>query len=217
MRWTQTLKELFAGKARGIGEKTEVIFNGYDEDDFSGIIRTKPSVFTISYIGTLSAAYPVTGFLRAVQDLRAASEEFHLKFVGVVSKEQRELITEQTGEASTEFTGYADHQTAIRHMLSSSALLLIIPDHESSKCIITGKLFEYIASRLPIICLGPPDGDAGRILGECGNGKIFTYSDSTGILQYIRYLMTNPPSVIMQSPEIFRRDRLTQKLIKLFK
>ena len=213
----QTLKEIFARKAAGISEKTMVIHNGYDEDDFTGITGTKPAVFTISYIGTLSAAYPVNGFLKALQELRAASEEFRLKFVGVVSKEQRELIVEQAGDANTEFYLYADHKTAISHMLDSSALLLIIPDHESSKCIITGKLFEYLASRVPIICLGPADGDAGKILGECGNGKIFTYSDSTGILQYLRSLMNNPQPVIRQSPEVFRRDRLTEKLITLFK
>ncbi len=212
-----SLKDLFASKIVGTGNKIEVVFNGYDEKDFSGMTQKEPLQFTISYIGTLSDAYPVNGLLKAISELRSAGTDFRLRFVGVVSKDQRDLITSVTGESHADFSGYADHKTAIRYMLNSSALLLIIPYHASSKSIITGKLFEYLAAQVPIICLGPPDGDAGKILRECGNGKIFGYDDSSGILDYIRFLMNNPPSGIKQSPEIFRRDRLTQKLVSLFK
>ena len=37
--------------------------NGYDEDDFNTPASVNPDVFTISYIGTLSDAYPVSGFI----------------------------------------------------------------------------------------------------------------------------------------------------------
>jgi glycosyltransferase involved in cell wall biosynthesis len=212
-----SLRDLFASKIAHDEGKFEVIFNGYDEKDFAGLTGTKPARFTISYIGTLSAAYPVSGIMRALKELRSAGADIRLRFVGVVSKEQKEFITDILGESAVDFMGYADHRTAIRNMLDSSALLLIIPDHESSKSIISGKLFEYLAARVPIICLGPLEGDAGKILGECGNGRILTYDDSAGIHEYIRYLMTNPVSGITGSHEVFRRDRLTKKLVSLFR
>ena len=53
-----SLKELFSSKIPDIEEKIEVISNGYDEADFSGLIASKPDIFTISYVGTLSGSYP---------------------------------------------------------------------------------------------------------------------------------------------------------------
>jgi hypothetical protein len=71
-------------------------------------------------------------------------------------------------------------------MRNSSLLLLIIPLHQSNKSIITGKLFEYLASCVPILCLGPVDGDAAVIIRNCRSGKTFTYYDVDRISEYLR-------------------------------
>lgn len=211
----QSLKKLFASKIRGINDKIEVIFNGYDAEDFNVPEVSKPDVFTISYTGTLSGAYPVNGFLRALSSLKDKGGDFRLRFTGAVSKEQKELICSSTGNSAVEFNPFADHSKAIRNMLGSSCLLLIIPDHRSNTSIITGKLFEYLATGLPVICLGPPDGDAAEIINYCGNGKTFDYEDSDNILGYIEFLKTNPNSLVKNSPEIFRRDILAVKIVTI--
>lgn len=213
----QSLKRLFASKIPGITEKTEVIFNGYDDDDFKGLKAIKPDVFTISYTGTLSDSYPLDGFLRALCVLKEKGGDFRLRFTGVVSEEQKELICDSAGTTAVEFIPYTDHRNAITNMLTSSALLLIIPDHRSNKSIITGKLFEYLATGLPVICLGPSDGDAAEIIDYCGNGKTFAYDDSEGIFNYIEFLKTEPGSLVKKSPEIFRRDFLARKIISILK
>jgi glycosyltransferase involved in cell wall biosynthesis len=212
-----TLKDMFAARLPRAENKTEVIFNGYDEQDFKGLATRKPAIFTISYIGTLSPSYPLAGFLKALSDLSTQGTDFRLKFTGIVSEEQRNLILAHIGESRTEFIGYANHHNAILNMVNSSALLLIIPDHKSNKCIITGKLFEYLATKVPVVCLGPKDGDAAKILGDCGNGKIFSYEDSAGILEYLRLLISGTSPGILKSPEKFRRDRLTQRIVSLLK
>ena len=70
-------------------------------------------------------------------------------------------------------------------MMESSVLLLIIPDHHSNRSIITGKLFEYLASGKPILCIGPEDGDAADIINTAGNGKCAGYNDTEGISHII--------------------------------
>lgn len=211
----KSLKELFALKVPGISEKTEIVTNGYDAGDFSGLRATKPDVFTISYIGTLSDSYPLKGFLKALDLLGSDTTDFRLKFVGFVSKRQKEQILETNSASKSEFIPYADHPTAIRHMLSSSVLLLIIPDHHSNKSIITGKLFEYLASGKTIICLGPVAGDAALILNDCGQGKTFGYDDSAGILEFIKDLISNPGMTVKISPEIYSRENLVKKVVSL--
>jgi hypothetical protein len=92
---------------------------------------------------------------------------------------------------------------------------LIIPDHHSNKSIITGKLFEYIAARKPVICLGPVDGDAAGYLNETGHGFTFAYNDSKGILDCLTTLLTDNTLTGKISPQVFSRKELTGKVVSL--
>jgi glycosyltransferase involved in cell wall biosynthesis len=211
----KSLKELFSSKIPGIEEKIEVISNGYDEEDFSVLIASKPCIFTISYVGTLSGSYPINGFLKALKLLSEDGINFRLRFTGVVSQEHKELISSATDGSNIEFIPYSGHLTAIRNMLDASVLLLIIPDHLSSRSIITGKLFEYLASGKPVICLGPVDGDAAKILEETGHGKTFDYNDSAGISEYLTILSSNPEITEKVPHTIYSRENLVKKVIAL--
>lgn len=212
-----SLKELFSSKIPDIEEKIEVIANGHDEEDFSGLTASKPDIFTISYVGTLSGSYPINGFLKALKPFIEKGISFRLRFTGVVSAEHKELISSAAGPSEIEFIPFSSHSTAVRNMLDTSALLLIIPDHQSSRSIITGKLFEYLASGKPIICLGPVDGDAAEILQETGHGKTFDYDDSEGISEYLIFLSSNPEIPEKVSPKIYSRENLVKKVIALLK
>ncbi len=210
-----SLKNLFSLKVKEIENKTEVITNGYDADDFSGIIATRPLRFTITYVGTLSDIYPVDGFLNALHIFKEKGNEFILKFIGTLSQYQKDLIESKTADSNLEFIPYIDHDAAIKFMLQTSVLLLIIPDHQSNKSIITGKLFEYIASGKPIVCLGPADGDAAGIIRETGHGITFSYKDSKGISEYLSNLISDMSIIEKMSPIAYSRKELTRKIIPL--
>lgn len=181
----QTLASSFAEKATGIEEKTDVLPNGFDEEDFQGLEATMPERFTITYTGTLSPGYPVRGFIDAVRDIRINGKPPVLRFVGSVPDEVRVLFTAGKEDINTEFISYCEHPEAIRHMMNSSMLLLIIPDHKSNRSILTGKIFEYLATEKPILFLGPSDGDAARLLSLCGYQGIFGYDEVQKIRDFI--------------------------------
>ncbi|TAL72169.1 MAG: hypothetical protein EPN88_05115 [Bacteroidetes bacterium] len=210
-----SLKILFSQKVRGITEKTDVITNGYDEKDFAGLRPSTPDIFTISYTGTLSDIYPIKGFLEALQAFKKNKIDFKLRFIGNVSPKQKDIISSDLESSHIEIVNSVDHNTAIRYMAESTVLLLIIPDHHSNKCIITGKLFEYIAAAKPVICLGPADGDAAGFLNETGHGTTFSYRDSKGILDYLTTLLKDNSVAGMISPEVFGRRELTGKVASL--
>jgi glycosyltransferase involved in cell wall biosynthesis len=180
-----SLASLFASKAENIEEKIHVLPNGFDEEDFEGIPATLPSEFTITYVGTLSESYPVKSLLESVKGLDPAVNPVHLKFVGSVQEPIRNIISSYTENCSSEFIPYSDHPEAIKHMMNSSLLLLIIPDHPSARSIITGKLFEYMASGKPVLFIGPVDGDAAHLLARCGYHGIFGYDDTKKIRDFI--------------------------------
>lgn len=210
-----TLKDLFASKVAGIDNKITVITNGFDEDDFKDIFPYNQEKLTITYTGTLSDVYPLDGFLNAVENIIKKGREVRLRFVGSVSPRQKDLIIARAGLPSTEFIHHVDHISAIRYMHESSALLLIIPDHPSGNSILTGKLFEYIACRIPVICLGPADGDAAKIIRETSAGRIYDYNDSEGIEQML--LQTGNDGNIPDSAVInkYTRKALTEALVRL--
>ena len=210
-----SLKKLFQLKVKGIERKTEVITNGYDEDDFSGIISSDPPIFTITYVGTLSDIYPVNGLLEALKGFKGKGNGVILRFIGSVSQSQKDLIHSVTGVSNCEFISYVDHSAAIEYMMKTTVLLLIIPDHQSNKSILTGKLFEYIAAGKPVICLGPSDGDAAEILRNSGHGITFDYSDSKEISGYLEHLISEKSLTGKTSSGNYSRKVLAGKIIPL--
>ena len=206
-----SLKELFSSKLPGIHDKIHVVTNGYDNDDFEHVVPSLPEIFTISYIGTLSDDYPIEGFLRAVRRLLDNGFLIKTRFIGIMSARQHDIILSALGAEAVEFIPYVSHKDAIRFMSDSSALLLVIPLHSSNRSILTGKLFEYLASKKPILCIGPPDGDAAGIIRDSGSGQTIDYSGNEIIEEYLRSLITGQEPFITDIAE-YSRENLTRQL-----
>ena len=67
-------------------------------------------------------------------------------------------------------------------------LLLLINDTPNAKGILTGKLFEYLASGRPILCIGPEDGDAARILNETKAGTTVSFEGKEKMKKSVKAL-----------------------------
>lgn len=209
---SESLKELLSQKVKGIKQKTEVITNGFDESDFNEISAVMPSLFTITYVGTLSEAYPIDGLIDVLSKVQKLNKQFLLRFVGLVPETYHKKIMDKLKAGSFEIIPYSIHSEAISYLLNTSLLVLIIPDHKSNKAIITGKFFEYLASGKPILCLGPEDGDAAGIIAENGLGKSFSYYDYKKIEEFILTEMAKP-TLISKNIEKFSHKNLVKKLV----
>jgi glycosyltransferase involved in cell wall biosynthesis len=210
----ESLKGSFASKTEGIRDKITVITNGFDEDDFAGFKPVKPDRFTITYTGTLSELYPIDGFLKSICSLQKKAIEIDFRIIGLLPESIKNKIRSFLKDGSYEILDYVTHEKAISQMINSSMLLLIIPEHTSSKMILTGKLFEYIAAGKRIICLGPPDGDAAKILKSNNYGETFLHNDNIGIEKYISESIHHSLDNIIGN-ELFSRRYLTGKLVNL--
>jgi glycosyltransferase involved in cell wall biosynthesis len=213
----ESLKTLFLSKVNIVENKARVIPNGYDESDFKGNDAVLPSKFTLTYVGTLSDIYPVEGLLVALNRLRSQKKDFVLRFVGSLSAKTKHMIISEIPESSLEFLPYTAHNEAINYMLNSSLLILIIPLHSSNKSIITGKLFEYIASGRPILCIGPTEGDAASIINSVHGGETFNYFDSDGIYDFLIHSVKKLPQSGMNEKLIYSRKELTRQLADILK
>lgn len=187
------LASLLSEKATGVSEKMVVIPNGFDEEDFQGVTASQPEQFTITYVGTISAAYPVQGLIRALKGVIINEQLPILRFVGAVPPEVKRVLSEEKNHITPEFTGYCEHPEAIRYMMAASMLLLIIPEHSLAGGTVPGKIFEYMATGRPILALGPVDGEVARLLTGHGYKGTFSYTDVEGIRDYILKVSSDKP------------------------
>ena len=191
-------------------ENVKVIPNGFDEDDFQFDIPLDKQ-FTVGYMGTITEQYDVTALLKTVGSIEA---DIAFRFIGDAPAQVRNRIEEVS--TKTEFTGYLNHDKAIEKAAACSVLLLVIPKIENNKGILTGKIFEYLALKRPILAIGPVDGDAAAILNETGAGKMFDYADETGIRQFLeeqlKHFQETSTSPKTSHVGFYSRRALTKKL-----
>ena len=180
-----TLKNSFSQAQKIDENKITIITNGFDESDYTTVTSIRPGKLIITYVGTISESYPVAGLIGALEDLYEKKIDFTLRITGDLSQKIRNLITSDIPASSVEFTPYLEHSLAVKSIMDSSVVVLIIPDHKSNKGILTGKLFEYLASGVPILCLGPADGDAAGIIARAKAGATFEYKDEKGISSFL--------------------------------
>jgi len=174
------MKDEFSDRSK----KISFIPNGYDEEDFHDLKTIERNKFIIAYTGNLKSNQNCTALWEALKELSENAEfkaNFRLEVTGNVDEG---IIAEWKKLGLNELIDqkpFVPHKQSIEIMHSSHMLLLPIPKSENNKGIITGKIFEYLASRRPILSLGPKDGNASEILSMCGKETMLDYSDKIGI------------------------------------
>jgi glycosyltransferase involved in cell wall biosynthesis len=176
---SEDTKRLFLNKPIKIDpDKIHVIPNGYDEDDFKYTSAPPEDTFLITYTGTITETYNIDVFLKVIAHLTSVHSEitYKLRFVGKVSEGVRQRIEKAGLLGVTEFIPHVPHNQAIQYLMQSTVLLLAIADVPSVYANVPGKLFEYLASNKPIVCIGPVHSDTDRIIDESGAGRLFHYT-----------------------------------------
>ena len=212
---SEDIKRNFAVNRREIIDKIHVIPNGFDESDFSNLKSFDSSNSkTISYVGNIGELYPTDGFLEAFSTLIQKEKDWKLQFVGNCSGNVKRKVESLQLSQNVEFIPYVNHSEAINYMTNATILLLIIPKIENNKGILTGKLFEYIASCKPILNIGPKDGDAAEILKENAISITLNQNEKEEMLNFI---LNTPKNSKVQtiSESRFSRRNLTYRVSKL--
>ena len=213
---SEDIKRRFGEARETILEKIHVIPNGFDEEDFSHE-RTKndAGIKYISYVGNLGLQYQIEAFLKTFSELVKVDPQWRIRFVGNVSDVVNTEIQKLDLEKWVEFIPYVEHKKAVEYMINSDLLLLIIPNTENNKGILTGKLFEYIATGNPIIYIGPEDGDALEILKRNTVNIALNSKEKEAVIDFILNSNSNQQEVYPSSKNTFSRRNLTGEVAKL--
>jgi glycosyltransferase involved in cell wall biosynthesis len=204
-------------------KKLELITNGYDDSDVLKSEVLMDEKFSISHIGTLNAARNPKILWKVLSDICLENENFksdlQIQLVGKVDFSVLEDIRQLGLQEQLLKIDYLTHTEAIAKQQSSQLLLLLINQSDNAKGILTGKFFEYLAAKRPILGIGPSDGDAAAVLKESEAGVMIDFEDEfstkCAILNYYSLYKSFLLSVESKSVERFSRRNLTQDLVNL--
>ena len=158
-----------------------IFYNGYSDKDYSGIEYHKANVFRIKYIGQLTAGQNIKPLLKKLSDLDA---EF--SFIGTNGIDGYLSKANDPGRLKIIRKGFLKHKEAISEMVNAELLVLIINDYPGSKGMLTTKLFEYLASRTPILCLGDMESEAAQLICSYDAGLIVQDADDPAVLDFVK-------------------------------
>ena len=214
---SEEVKKLLLRRIPGSEEKIAVIPNGYDESDFENVALLKNKFFTITYTGTISMSYRIEQFIEAIDLLPGeVKAKIKIRFVGNVPDEILNLFKNKNLGSMVEVLGYIPHKEAVGQMVNASLLLMAIPDSPDNKGIVTGKFFEYLATRRPILAMGPIGGDVDLLLQKCKAGMLFNYNEIEPISLFIHQIFEQEQKGSYKGEttgaEQFTRRNLTGKL-----
>ncbi|SUX46232.1 glycosyltransferase family protein [Chryseobacterium indoltheticum] len=208
------------------GANAFCITNGFDETDSNPQTLqplNSPTQFTLSYIGVLEQLRNPENLWKALDNLVKTNsdfaENFNLKFVGRIDDKILETIEKSSLKDHIQNLGYLSHDKAVDEMAKSSLLLITNFPNDSSKGIIPGKIFEYLATGKQIISFGPNEADVSKILDETKAGKHFGYNDSREIENFIleKFELWKNGNLLKntQNIEQFSRKNLTKQLVQI--
>ncbi len=175
------------------GRKIDLITNGYDPadipQDFAPRLKAVNQLHLI-YTGIIDAIRNPLPLMQALKaEFEAAGEEVSWTFVGKVSEQvQQQVQADSWLQSHIHFAGYVPHQQVFDFYAKADALVLILTDTKNAKGNIPGKLFEYLATGLPVLALGDPQGDSSEILSQAGAGAVLSHGDQPAMRQALRRL-----------------------------
>lgn len=200
-----------------------LITNGYDNINDSSILKSNN--FLISHIGSLLTERNPKILWKVLASMIRNDSEFskslRIELYGIVAEPVKESIKFHELDDYVTYKGYVSHEDAIAAQKASQLLLLIESNSNAASYIIPGKLFEYIASKTPIVAIGPNKSDIKKIISDTNSGNYFSYSDENILMErlksYFNQYTGNGIISKSNSFEKYSRYNLTHKLSVILK
>jgi glycosyltransferase involved in cell wall biosynthesis len=210
-------------------DKVITFMNGYDGQDFQIYQNRKKdkSKFIITYVGTFYLRQsPITfydGVAKFLLKNPAAKSRFLVQIVGK-SQNDYEEYPSQIGIADNVLqVGFVPHQRLGQYLANSDILLLLVYGQKNKyNYVYTGKLFEYLPWRKPILLLSH-QGVCTDFILQNNIGKVVALDDEEGLVDILAEFFQKWEKHISidfgMSQELtlqYERKNQTQKLACIF-
>lgn len=218
----ESLQALFPQK------KILVVENGFDEDDYEQNISIERTVLSkktkvIVHAGTI---YPInrdpSPLFKALNQLydegKIGAKDFKIVFYGNKLGDLLQIIESCKAERWVEIGGQVSHTESLKIQSNSDLLLFLEGDNKKSKGVLTGKLFEYLMSQVPILGIGiTEDTSSGKLILESEAG--FVLGDNIEMIKKALLQVITDEEITYFRPDFkvinkYSRRLLTKKMLE---
>jgi glycosyltransferase involved in cell wall biosynthesis len=175
---TDTMRDDFVKKYPFIKDRAEVLYWGYDEDEFAGFQPVnKPGEMVILHSGNIFDFQNPVKFWGTVKKMIGLGKNIRLKFTGTVSPGIKNSISAAGLEPYTDYLGFLPYDKLIKTM-EEATYLMVCPTEPRH---LPGKLFEYLRTGKTILAFGNDNKDVQDILRRANAGMLFRYDEDAEI------------------------------------
>lgn len=213
----EAMHERFPGVPR---ERWVTITNGFDDSPVEPLRDARQDVCLFRYIGVLHERRKpdalISAFALACRDpeLRASAA---LELIG--KAEGHESKASLAPGCDVRFRGHVSRSESVRYMFGSDVNVLLQTISEGQD-VISGKAFDYLPARKPILAVVDPRGGDSWLMRETGAGRVAPWSDveaiARGIEECWRAWKADEEHVPNAAIDRFSRRALTGQLAALF-
>lgn len=168
--------------AEAYGRPTVVVTNGYDPADFESLEYSPGSkTLRIAHCGSVIwRRRDPRPFLRGVARLVEQHPDVSVSvdFYGPPSVDVTAAVEELNLSGSVNQHGKTSHQESLRIQAAADVLLLLLWDNPGEAGVLSGKVFEYLGARRPILMTGYTGGAAADLIRETGAGLVTNDPDA---------------------------------------
>lgn len=200
----------------------ETVTNGFD----GGISNSKvnlDSKFTITHIGLMNADRNPKMLWEVLSEIisenKGFSNDFELKLIGSIDDSILNEVENYKLTGNVNVIKYLPHNKVIDFQRRSQVLMLVVNNVPSAKGILTGKIFEYLMAKRPVLAIAPKNGDLAEIIENTKSGVVIDFNErellKKSILDF--YLAFKERKLLVNSTDImqYHRKELTKKVSEI--
>lgn len=221
-----TVSEDCATGLKKIGKRpVEVITNGFIFPDFDPRSKQLSKKFTITHFGSMAESRNPYVLWKALAELvnenQALANALKIELFGNVDNSVLESI--QTHGLTPFFDGVqtVKHHESIELQQTRSLLLLVANNTPNVKGILTGKFFEYLGAKRPILGIGASDSDLANVMKETNSGILVEFEAVDSMKETIRHYFDlwqkGDLYVELKNIENYSSQNIAQHIIRLLK
>ncbi len=198
------------------------ITNGFDGEIKDATIKLDAK-FSLTHIGLMNADRNPKILWQVLSEISSENIEFaadfELKLIGKVAHSVVKDISNYKLTKNVQIIKYVPYNEVIAFQKKAQVLLLIVNNVPSANQIITGKIFEYLMAKRPILAIAPINGDLAEIVDTTNSGFVIGFNEKdklkNTILDLYSKYKAEKLTVVSKNIEQFHRKELTKKVSEI--
>ena len=182
-----------------------------------------PAPFTLIHTGLFASDGNPLKLWDTLKALCESDERFRkalkIKLIGKIDPEICAAIAARGLQDNLSNEGYLPHDRTVQEQRSADILLLPLRQEPEYRKVLPGKIFEYLASRRPVLGIGQEDGAAATLLLETGAGRMFDWDKEEELREFIESEwekhLRGEQEPLRSDIEQYSRKALTAKLTEI--